>query len=366
MTLDKGNTDKLSEFRNEARRLGIRVEPPVGQPFGRRFRGRGRRRRQPVHPLRALRGQGRRRGAGRCSGRCARGGRPFTDLGDFAARISIRARSTRRCSKASRRRAPSMSWRLIARASFAAIEPILALANRREEERSAGQAGLFDAERADPLAGIKVETWSLAERLQREFECRRLLPLRPSARCLRCRASAAARAALGRFCPGGEAGRLGRPACRRPCSTAPSGAPNPAARWASCNCRTSPANMRPSCFRKGSTNIATFWKRARPCSSRCRRMSRARTCARASSPSSRSIRRRAGVQKGLRIFLRDPAPLASIAQRPCRAGRGRGLAGADVTGGGEVEVKLPGRYAANANVASSLKTIPGILNVEYV
>jgi DNA polymerase-3 subunit alpha len=28
MTLDKGNTDKLSEFRNEARRLGIRVEPP--------------------------------------------------------------------------------------------------------------------------------------------------------------------------------------------------------------------------------------------------------------------------------------------------------------------------------------------------
>ncbi len=28
MTLDKGNTDKLSEFRNEARRLGIKVEPP--------------------------------------------------------------------------------------------------------------------------------------------------------------------------------------------------------------------------------------------------------------------------------------------------------------------------------------------------
>jgi DNA polymerase III subunit alpha len=28
MTLDMSNTDKLAEFRNEARRLGIKVEPP--------------------------------------------------------------------------------------------------------------------------------------------------------------------------------------------------------------------------------------------------------------------------------------------------------------------------------------------------
>ena len=31
MTLDKGNTDKLAEFRAEAQRLGIRVMAPVGQ-----------------------------------------------------------------------------------------------------------------------------------------------------------------------------------------------------------------------------------------------------------------------------------------------------------------------------------------------
>ena len=49
------------------------------------------------------------------------------------------------------------------------------------------------------------------------------------------------------------------------------------------------------------------------------------------------------------------------------AGRGDGeVSLVLMTGGGEVEVKLPGRYPANANVASSLKTIPGILNVEYV
>ena len=69
-------------------------------------------------------------------------------------------------------------------------------------------------------------------------------------------------------------------------------------------------------------------------------------------------------QKGLRVFLRDPAPLPR-GSRPRWPGRGE-VSLVLMTGVGEVEVKLPGRYPANANVASSLKTIPGILNVEYV
>ena len=36
MTLDMDNTDKLSEFRAEAQRLGIKVEAPVDQPLRRR------------------------------------------------------------------------------------------------------------------------------------------------------------------------------------------------------------------------------------------------------------------------------------------------------------------------------------------
>ena len=38
MTFDKSNTDKLAEFRDEARRLGIVVEPPSIIALGRRFR----------------------------------------------------------------------------------------------------------------------------------------------------------------------------------------------------------------------------------------------------------------------------------------------------------------------------------------
>ncbi len=36
MTLELGNTDKLSEFRSEAQRLGIKIEAAVDQPLRRR------------------------------------------------------------------------------------------------------------------------------------------------------------------------------------------------------------------------------------------------------------------------------------------------------------------------------------------
>ena len=39
MTLELDNTDKLSEFRREAQRLGIKVEPPSINRSGVRLRG---------------------------------------------------------------------------------------------------------------------------------------------------------------------------------------------------------------------------------------------------------------------------------------------------------------------------------------
>ena len=55
MTLDLDNTDKLGEFRREAQRLGIRVEPPSINRSGVDFEVHDGR-----HPLRARRHQGRR------------------------------------------------------------------------------------------------------------------------------------------------------------------------------------------------------------------------------------------------------------------------------------------------------------------
>ena len=65
MTLELNNTDKLSEFRAEAQRLGIKVEAPEHQPLGRRVRGR---RRDDL--LCACRVEGRRPASRRTDHRC--------------------------------------------------------------------------------------------------------------------------------------------------------------------------------------------------------------------------------------------------------------------------------------------------------
>src|SRR5258708_417949 len=81
MTLDMGNTDKLSEFRAEAERLGVKVEPPSVNRSGVDFEVEG----STIHyALAALKGVGRQAVEAIVH---ARGERPFVDLSDFAARI---------------------------------------------------------------------------------------------------------------------------------------------------------------------------------------------------------------------------------------------------------------------------------------
>src|SRR5262245_2803917 len=85
MTLDAGNTDKLSEFRSEAERLGIKVVPPSVNRSGVAFEVDG----QTIHySLAALKGVGTQAVEAIVA---ARGERPFTDLSDFATRINPRA-----------------------------------------------------------------------------------------------------------------------------------------------------------------------------------------------------------------------------------------------------------------------------------
>ena len=78
MTLDMGNTDKLSEFRAEAERLGIKVVPPSVNRSGVAFDVEG----GAIHySLAALKGVG---GQAVETIVAARGGKPFADLSDFA------------------------------------------------------------------------------------------------------------------------------------------------------------------------------------------------------------------------------------------------------------------------------------------
>src|SRR5260221_3141604 len=84
MTLDMGNTDKLAEFRTEAARLGITVEPPSINRSGADFDVAGNTIR---YALAALKGVGRTA----IETIVAVRDRPFADFGDFARRINARS-----------------------------------------------------------------------------------------------------------------------------------------------------------------------------------------------------------------------------------------------------------------------------------
>src|SRR5215210_4364161 len=85
MTLAMGNTDKLAEFRAEANRLGIRIEPPSVNRSGIDFQVDG----ETIHyALAALKGVGAQAVESIVE---ARAESPFRDLADFAARINPRA-----------------------------------------------------------------------------------------------------------------------------------------------------------------------------------------------------------------------------------------------------------------------------------
>ncbi len=164
MTLDMGNTDKLSEFRREAQRIGIKVEPPSINRSGVEF---------DVHEgairyaLAAIKGVGRQAVESIVEARQAG---PFKDLGDFSRRIQPRLVNKRTLES------------LIAAGAFdeiegdrarahAAIDAIMASANRTQDETAAGQGDIFGAlGEPEPLRVPPYAPWPAAERLQREYD----------------------------------------------------------------------------------------------------------------------------------------------------------------------------------------------------
>jgi len=72
-------------------------------------------------------------------------------------------------------------------------------------------------------------------------------------------------------------------------------------------------------------------------------------------------------QKGLRIFVRDAAPLEGIRTRLATKGEGEvTLVVVREAEGEEIEIRLPGGYFASAAVADALKVVPGVIAVEHV
>jgi len=166
MTLDMGNADKLSGFAQEARRLGMRIEPPsvnrseVGFiPSDGAIR----------YSLAALKNVGRHAVEHICAEREARG--PFRDVSDFARRINPRLLNKRALETLAA--AGALDELGLDRATaFANVDRMIAAGNRSLETSAEGQDDLFSgAEHIPPPIELRAaKPWVPTDRLSREFE----------------------------------------------------------------------------------------------------------------------------------------------------------------------------------------------------
>ena len=164
MTLDINNTDKLSEFRAEAQRLGIKVEAPNVNRSGATFEVSDG---TIYYALAGLKGVGAQAVELIVD---ARKDGLFTSLADFAARVNPRAINKRVIESLAAAGAFDALDSNRARV-FAGAEAILAACQRSHEAATMGQNDMFGGAADAPTIMLpQVEPWLPAERLRREYD----------------------------------------------------------------------------------------------------------------------------------------------------------------------------------------------------
>jgi len=366
MTLDKSNTDKLAEFCNEARRLGIPVDPPNVQTSGVDFDVASEKEGESEqlhirYALSAIKGVGSAQAEALVT---ARGGRLFRDLNDFTHRLNPREINKR------------MLECLVAAGAFdaldkdrakvfGAIETMIAMANRRCEEEAAGQSVLFGGPASGTILFPKTEPWTLAERLQKEFDAAGFFlsghPLDGYTSILT-RLRVQRWASFARQVKQGEASaaRLAATVLDRKERRTKSGTKmgivqlsDQSGQYEAILFQES-LNQYRDMLEKGAAVLVALQAVAEGEDVRARILS--------VEPLDQVASR---IQKGLRVFVRNEDSLASIAQKLTTRGDGE-ISLVLMTDGGDVEVRLAGTFNVSAQLAGSLKTIPGIVAVEPV
>ena len=368
MTLDMGNTDKLAEFRAEAERLGIKVEPPSINRSGVEFDVAG----NTVHyALAALRGVGRQAVE---SILAARGERAFADLADFARRTNPRTVNKRVLESLVAAGAFDAIENNRARA-FAAVDTMLAAAQRAHEDAAIGQSELFGGAAAPaPIALPAVEPWLPAERLQREYQAVGFFlsghPLDDYAVALK-RLRVQSWFEFSRAVKAGaSAGRVAGTVVARTERRTKNGSKmgiiglsDPSGAYEAVLFAEGLAQYR-DLLEPGTAVLLFLTAEVQGDEVRARIQS--------VEPLDQAA---AKMQKGLRVFLRDDAPIEGVARRLEAIKPAAGRNGADhgdgevsmvlmLGNGNEVEVKLPGRFKVSPQIAGAIKAVSGVVTVE--
>jgi DNA polymerase III subunit alpha len=370
MTLDMSNTDKLAEFRGEAQRLGIKVEAPSVNRSGAAFDVEG----NTIHyALAALKGVGAQAVEAIVA---ARGERAFTDLTDFANRVNPRAVNKRVLESLAAAGAFDAVEANRARV-FATVDFMLSSAQRTHEAQTTGQSELFGGATARPPLGLPTtEPWLPAERLQKEFEAIGFFlsghPLDDYAAALK-RLRVQSWAEFARAVKAGASGGkvAGTVVARLERRT------RTGSKMGIIELSDPSGHFEAVVFSEG---LAQFRDVLEP--------GRALLLSLSAELQGDDVRARiqmaepldeaaAKLQKGLRVFLRDPAPIESVAKRlegstPALARSSPARPDGEVSvilmlgQGTEVEVKLPGRFRVSPQIAGAIKAVPGVVAVEAV
>jgi DNA polymerase III subunit alpha len=359
MTYDMANTDKLSEFRAEAQRLGIKVEAPSVNRSGPTFDVEGN---TIFYALAALKGVG--RGAVDAIVE-ARGDKPFRDLGDFASRINPRQLNKR------------VLESLAAAGAFDALEPnrarvhagvdmILAVAQRRHEAAESGQNDMFGgASMRETVPLPSVEAWLPAERLQKEFDAIGFFlsghPLDDYQGALKRMNVQSWVAFAASVKQGATAGRVAATVVSRQERRTKTGNKmgifefsDPTGQFEAIVFQEGLTQYR-DLLEPGAAVLLVLGGEAQGDDVRAR----INTVELLDEATRKT-------QKGIRVFLRDQQPIEGVAKR-LEVGQDRNDGEVSmilILDSGEVEVKLHGRYKISPQITGAIKAVPGVVDVQ--
>jgi DNA polymerase-3 subunit alpha len=362
MTLDMSNTDKLADFRQDAIRLGIDVVPPSVMTSFRDFEVGDI---SIFYSLAAIKGVG---DAAVEHIVARRRDKPFASLADFCERIdphivgkrvleSLIAAGALDCFGYDRA------------AMLAGIERLMGLAARALENAVSGQADIFGLAAAGPpqkLLMPQVEPWLPADRLHREFtavgfylSAHPLDEYKSALDKMRVQTWAEFSNAVKR---GASAGRLAGTITAKQERKTRTGNKMGVVQFSDVS-----GQFEAVLFSEG---LAQYRDQLEP------GRSVVVTVSAEDRPEGINLRIQtvesleqlaSKVQKSLRIFLRDAGPVGTLAGQLAVKGEGQVSFVVIKEGGqGEVEIALPDRYSVSPRVASAMRAIPGVVEVELV
>ena len=362
MTLDMSNTDKLSDFRQDALRLGIDVVPPSVQTSFRDFEvGENR----IFYSLAAIKGVG---DAAVEHIVAKRKESPFSSLADFCERIDPKVVGKRVFE--SLIMAGAFDCFGHDRASLmAGVERMMGLAAFAQQNAASGQSDIFGnslGSQSQTLNLPAADPWLPAERLHREFQvvgfflsAHPLDEYKSALQKMRVQTWTEFSAAVKR---GSSAGRLAGTVTQKQERKTKTGNKMGVVQFSDTTGQYEAVLFSEALaqyrdlLEPGKSLVITVAAEDRPEGINLRIQT------------VKSLEDEASmVQKALRIFVRDAGPVGTLSAQLSTKGEGQvSFVVIKDDAQGEVEIELPNRYRISPQIASAMRAVPGVVEVELV